>query len=258
MNRYLYFLSLVLLIGCTDTFTKHERKTYHDAVIEEAWYGHCVSPHSTYQLKVITQEEGRIMINCYNRKLWRTVKVGDKVNKGDLITDGSADIDEVFEFGGAERAKDYVIGEIAKIYELQGETVARKHIEIIVKQMFSRRRVESAGDSNLAEGMIVDDMQLQEENDKVKEKGGSPAKALPVVMGITKVSLSRKSFLSAASFQDTTKVLINSAVRGGEDDLVGLMENVIIGRLIPAGSGFMGSAKQRIIEAVQPKEEDMY
>ncbi len=183
------------------------------------------------------------------------VRVGDMVHKGDLLTDGSADIDEVFDFGGAERAKDYVIGEIAKIYELQGETVARKHIEIIVKQMFSRRRVETAGDSNLAEGMIIDDMQLQEENEKAKEKGGSPAKALPVVMGITKVSLSRKSFLSAASFQDTTKVLINSAVRGGEDDLVGLMENVIIGRLIPAGSGFIGSAKNRMIEEVIPKEE---
>lgn len=186
------------------------------------------------------------------------VKVGDQVHKGDLLTDGSADIDEVFDNGGAEKAKDYVIGEIAKIYELQGETVARKHIEIIVRQMFSRRRVENAGDTNLAEGMIVDDTQLSEENEKVKSAGGVVAKANSVVMGITKVSLSRKSFLSAASFQDTTKVLINSAVRGGEDDLVGLMENVIIGRLIPAGSGFVGSPKQRLIESVQPQEEDIY
>jgi DNA-directed RNA polymerase subunit beta' len=186
------------------------------------------------------------------------VRVGDTVHKGDLLTDGSADIDEVFDFGGAERAKDYVIGEIAKIYELQGETVARKHIEIIVKQMFSRRRIEDAGDTNLAEGMIVDELQLREENDKVKKNGGEIAKAVPVVMGITKVSLSRKSFLSAASFQDTTKVLINSAVRGGEDNLVGLMENVIIGRLIPAGSGFIGSVKNRMIEEVRPKEEESY
>ncbi len=194
----------------------------------------------------------------YNIKRVPFVKVGDKVTKGDIITDGSADIDEKFEYAGAEKAKNYVISEVGKIYELQGETVARKHIEIIVKQMFSRRKVTNSGDTNLAEGTIVDDLQLQEENATAKANGGSPAKAEPVVMGITEVSLSRKSFLSAASFQHTTRVLINSAVRGSEDDLVGLMENVIIGRLIPAGSGFAGSPKQRMIEAVQPKEEMGY
>ena len=196
----------------------------------------------------------------YNIKRVPFVKVGDKVNKGDIITDGSADIDEKFEFAGPEKAKNYVISEVGKIYELQGETVARKHIEIIVKQMFSRRRVVSSGDTNLAEGTITDDLQLHEENTLAKANGGSGAKAEPVVMGITEVSLSRKSFLSAASFQHTTRVLINSAVRGSEDDLVGLMENVIIGRLIPAGSGFAGSPKQRMIAEVQPKEgeEDVY
>jgi len=196
----------------------------------------------------------------FNIKRVSFVKVGDQVTKGDIITDGSADIDEKFEYAGAESAKNYVIGEIAKIYELQGETVARKHIEIIVKQMFSRRKVTSTGDTNLAEGTIVDDLQLQEENAIAKANGGEGAKAEPVVMGITEVSLSRKSFLSAASFQHTTRVLINSAVRGSEDDLVGLMENVIIGRLIPAGTGFEGSPKQRMIAEVQPKEgeEDSY
>ncbi|MDO8430586.1 MAG: DNA-directed RNA polymerase subunit beta' [Candidatus Taylorbacteria bacterium] len=192
----------------------------------------------------------------FNIKRVPFIKIGDKVIKGDIITDGSADIDEKFEYAGAEKAKNYVIGEVGKIYELQGETVARKHIEIIVKQMFSRRRVTNSGDTNLAEGTITDDLQLQEENAMAKKNGGSPAKAEPVVMGITEVSLSRKSFLSAASFQHTTRVLINSAVRGSEDDLVGLMENVIIGRLIPAGSGFMGSPKQRMIAEVQPKEEE--
>lgn len=192
----------------------------------------------------------------FHPKRMPLVKVGDKVNKGDIITDGSADIDEKFEYAGPERAKNYVISEVGKIYELQGETVARKHIEIIVKQMFSRRRVTLAGDTNLAEGMIVDDIYLKEENEKAKAAGGSPAKAEAVVMGITEVSLSRKSFLSAASFQHTTRVLINSAVRGSEDDLVGLMENVIIGRLIPAGSGFMGSPKQKMIETVQPEVDE--
>ena len=179
------------------------------------------------------------------------VKVGDKVKKGQLLTDGSADIDEVFEYGGEEMAKDYVISEVSKIYELQGETVARKHIELIVKQMFSRRRISDAGDTNLTEGMVVDEIQLSEENAEVKASGGSPAKAEKMVMGITETSLSRKSFLSAASFQHTTRVLISNSVRGASDDLTGLMENVIIGRLVPAGSGYPGSPKKEMVDALR-------
>ena len=178
------------------------------------------------------------------------VKVGDKVKKGDILTDGSADIDEVFEYGGEERAKDYVIGEVGKIYELQGEPVSRKHIENIEKQMFSRRRVKEAGDTQLTEGMIVDDVYLSEENATVKSEGGAGARAEKMVMGITETSLSRKSFLSAASFQHTTRVLIANAVRGASDDLSGLMENVIIGRLVPAGSGFKGSPKKDMVDAL--------
>jgi DNA-directed RNA polymerase subunit beta' len=178
------------------------------------------------------------------------VKVGDKVKKGQLLTDGSADIGEVFEYGGEERAKDYVITEVGKIYELQGETVSRKHIELIVKQMFSRRRIVEGGETNLTEGMIVDDVQFAEENEEAKKNGGTPATSEKMVMGITETSLSRKSFLSAASFQHTTRVLIANAVRGATDDLSGLMENVIIGRLVPAGSGFVGSPKKAMIDAV--------
>ena len=183
------------------------------------------------------------------------VKVGDRVKKGDLLTDGSADIDEVFEYGGEERAKEYVISEVGKIYELQGETVSRKHIELIVKQMFSRRRITEAGDTNLTEGMVVDEVQLHDENAIAKKAGGSVAKADKIVMGITDTSLSRKSFLSAASFQHTTRVLIANSVRGAEDDLSGLMENVIIGRLVPAGTGFKGSPKKAMVDAIAPKDE---
>jgi len=182
------------------------------------------------------------------------VKAGDRIKKGELLTDGSADIDEVFEFGGEELAKEYVIGEIGKIYELQGETVSRKHIELIVKQMFSRRRITDAGDTQLTEGMVVDDIQLTDENATAKADGGATAKAEKLVMGITETSLSRKSFLSAASFQHTTRVLIANAVRGADDDLTGLMENVIIGRLVPAGTGFEGSPKMEMIETAFPKD----
>jgi len=183
------------------------------------------------------------------------VKVGDKVKKGQLLTDGSADIDEVFEYGGEEQAKDYVISEVGKIYELQGETVSRKHIELIVKQMFSRRRITEAGDTNLTEGMVIDDIQLSEENAEVKANGGAPAKAERLVMGITETSLSRKSFLSAASFQHTTRVLISNSVRGASDNLTGLMENVIIGRLVPAGSGFKGSHKKEMVDALRTGDQ---
>jgi DNA-directed RNA polymerase subunit beta' len=184
-----------------------------------------------------------------------TVRVGDRVTKGQLLTDGSADIDEIFEYGGEEKAKDYVITEVGKIYELQGETVSRKHIELIVKQMFSRRKVTEGGTTNLTDGMIVDDVQLGEENAAAKALGGETAKATKLVMGITETSLSRKSFLSAASFQHTTRVLIANAVRGADDDLTGLMENVIIGRLVPAGTGFAGSPKKAMIDAMTAKRD---
>jgi DNA-directed RNA polymerase subunit beta' len=181
----------------------------------------------------------------YNRM--PLVKVGSIIKKGDMLTDGSADIDELFEFAGQEKTKDYIITEVTKPYELQGETVSRKHIEVIVRQMFSRRKVISGGDTELSTGDIVDLHQLSIENAAAKEKGLEEAKVENVVMGISEVSLSRKSFLSAASFQHTTRVLINAAIRGNEDKLVGLMENVIIGRLIPAGTGFVGGAKEKLI-----------
>jgi DNA-directed RNA polymerase subunit beta' len=186
-----------------------------------------------------------------NYKRMPLVKVGDKVKKGDIITDGSADIDEVFKYGGKELAKDYVIREVSKIYELQGETVSRKHIEIIVKQMFSRKRVKHPGGTTLSEGDVVDQYTLNQENKRALERGGEEAKAESIVMGITDISLSRRSFLSAASFQHTTRILINSAIRGSKDRLNGLMENVIIGRLIPAGTGFKGSQKHQMVETIE-------
>ena len=175
------------------------------------------------------------------------VREGDTVKKGDLITDGSADIDELFKYGGRVRAQEYIINEISHLYELQGEPISRKHIEVVVRQMFSRRKIKSPGDTGFARNETVEQVILADENERVREAGGEEAKAEPAVMGITESSLSRKSFLSAASFQNTTRVLIESAVQGREDKLVGLKENVIIGRLIPAGTGFSGSVKAEMI-----------
>lgn len=185
----------------------------------------------------------------FNRMIF--VKVGDKVKKGDLLTDGSADIDELFRYAGKEKTEKYIIREISKLYELQGESVSRKHIEVIVKQMFSRRRVKDGGDTKFTSGELVEVADFFKENERVEKLGLEPAKSDAVVMGITEVSLSRKSFLSAASFQHTTRVLINAAVRGYTDKLRGLKENVIIGRLIPAGTGFKGSNKNKMIEELE-------
>jgi DNA-directed RNA polymerase subunit beta' len=197
---------------------------------------------------------------CHYKRM-ALVKAGDHVKKGDIITDGSADIDEVFKYAGKDKAKEYVITEVGKIYELQGETVARKHIEIIVKQMFSRFDVVDGGGTDLSKGDVVSESDLVDENAHAVKAGKAPAVVEPTAMGITEVSLSRKSFLAAASFQHTTKILINSAVRGSQDNLVGLMENVIIGRLIPAGTGWKGSPKWDMIEKAKAesslRDDDM-
>jgi DNA-directed RNA polymerase subunit beta' len=179
------------------------------------------------------------------------VSKGDSVTKGQLLTDGSALLPELFKFGGQEITQDYIISEVNKIYELQGVTIARKHIELIVKQMMSRMKITSRGESRFTNGEIVEEWILVEENEKLKEQGKETAKGERLILGITETSLSRKSFLSAASFQNTTRVLINAAVRGSEDNLAGLMENVIIGKLIPAGTGFEGSEKYEMIKDLQ-------
>jgi DNA-directed RNA polymerase subunit beta' len=143
---------------------------------------------------------------------------------------------------------------VNKIYELQGVTIARKHIELIVKQMTSRFRITERGDSRFTTGEVVEEWIMEEENNKLKELGKPIAKGERLILGITETSLSRKSFLSAASFQNTTRVLINAAVKGSHDDLSGLMENVIIGKLIPAGTGFKGSEKHDMIERLQAEQ----
>jgi len=180
-----------------------------------------------------------------------TVAKGDTVKTGKLLTDGSASLPELFKYGGQEVTQDYIISEVNKIYELQGVTIARKHIELIVKQMMSRMKITHSGESRFTVGEVIEEWIIAEENAKLKAEGKELAKADRLILGITETSLSRKSFLSAASFQNTTRVLINAAVKGSHDNLTGLMENVIIGKLIPAGTGFAGSEKFNLIKKIQ-------
>jgi len=182
------------------------------------------------------------------------VKVGSQVKKGDLLTDGSADINEIVKYGGKEIAAEYIVNEINKVYDLQGATISRKHLEIIIRQMFSRKRIKEAGDTTFSPGEIVENIELIEENNRVEKENGKKAEAGTIVLGITEVSLTTKSWLSAASFQNTNRVLINNAVRGGVDTLRGLKENVIIGNLIPAGTGF---GVKRIVETEEEIGEDL-
>lgn len=183
------------------------------------------------------------------------VKAGDQVKAGELISDGSADIMEILKYGNKELVEEYIIREINKVYELQSASISRKHTEIIIRQMFSRRRIKDAGETNFSAGDIVENTALIEENARVAGLNGKEAKAETVVLGITEVSLRTKSWLSAASFQNTNRVLIENAVKGGVDNLRGLKENVIIGRLIPAGTGFTGAGKANSKVASEPKEE---
>jgi DNA-directed RNA polymerase subunit beta' len=166
------------------------------------------------------------------------VKAGDSVKKGQLLTDGSADIGEMFRLGNKELVEEYIIEEINKVYELQSASISRKHTEIIIRQIFSRRKITDAGETNFSIGDIVENTAFIEENTRLAKQVGKEAKAETVVLGITEVSLRTKSWLSAASFQNTNRVLIENAIKGGVDSLRGLKENVIIGRLIPAGTGF--------------------
>jgi len=184
------------------------------------------------------------------------VKVGSKVKKGDLLTDGSADINEIVKYGGKEVAEEYIVDEINKVYDLQSASISRKHIEIIIRQMFSRKRIKDAGDTTFSPGEIVENIELIEENNRIEsENGGRKAEAGTIVLGITEVSLTTKSWLSAASFQNTNRVLINNAIRGGVDNLRGLKENVIIGNLIPAGTGF--GVKRPSVETEEVNEEQV-
>ncbi|MES2135362.1 MAG: DNA-directed RNA polymerase subunit beta' [Patescibacteria group bacterium] len=181
------------------------------------------------------------------------VKAGMHVEKGDTLTDGSIDLDELFKLAGAQKLQDYMIDEVAKIYDLQGAPVSHKHMEVIIRQMFSRVRVTDPGDSSFVKGEAIEMRTAHSANRELEEAGKEVLKYERLVLGITEVSLNRKSFLSAASFQHTTRTLITASLKGTVDLLAGLKENVIVGRLIPAGTGFVGSKKHARVQAFQEK-----
>ena len=181
------------------------------------------------------------------RSAWIYVKVGDRVEKGTQLSEGPLDLRELFKLKGSRAVERYIMNEVQKIYLSEGASINNKHIEIIVKQMFARVKIAEPGDTDFVRGDIIEKSVFLETNRKIKSSGGLPAKAQQILMGITKVALSTESFLSSASFQETARVLINAAVEAKTDRLRGLKENVIIGRLIPAGTGFKARAEGKLV-----------
>ena len=165
------------------------------------------------------------------------VKDGDKISAGKPITEGSINPNEILAINGTEGVYEYLVQEVQKVYRNQGVDINDKHIEVIARQMLKKVRVEDNGDTSMFAGSLVDVHDFEDENEKVVAEGGRPATCKRVLLGITKASLATESFLSAASFQETTRVLTEAAVKGKTDELIGLKENVIIGKLIPAGTG---------------------
>jgi DNA-directed RNA polymerase subunit beta' len=191
------------------------------------------------------------------------VEPGQEVHPGDRLTEGPLDPQKVLELQGTRGVQDYLVREIQSVYKGQGVDINDKHVEVIVRQMLRKRKVRHPGDSRFLPGQIVDKFVFEDENTRVQNINGNQATADWVLLGITEASLATESFLSAASFQKTTRVLTEAAVRGKKDELVGLKENVIIGRLIPAGTGLPAyrslelatpDGKPLIVEA--PKREE--
>jgi DNA-directed RNA polymerase subunit beta' len=174
------------------------------------------------------------------------VQEGDFVQKGDFIMDGNPAPHDILAILGIEKLAEYMIDEVQEVYRLQGVKINDKHIEVIVRQMLQKWEISDSGDTVLLKGETVDKAEFDEANEKAIARGGRPASGAPILLGITKASLQTRSFISAASFQETTRVLTEAAVQGKRDKLVGLKENVIVGRLIPAGTGGAMSRVRRI------------
>jgi DNA-directed RNA polymerase subunit beta' len=177
---------------------------------------------------------------------------GDIVKKGQQLTDGPVVPHEILDVCGPQALQEYLVNEVQEVYRLQGVEINDKHVEIIVRQMLRKVKVTDPGDTTLLWGDQIDRLAFEEENAKVAEKGGKPAEGIPVLLGITKASLETDSFISAASFQDTTRVLTEAATLGKVDVLRGFKENVIMGHLIPAGTGFDQHRSAEILEMGEP------
>ena len=181
---------------------------------------------------------------------------GQVIEAGDELTEGSVNPHDILKIKGVRAVQDYMIQEVQRVYRLQGVDINDKHIEVIVRQMLKKIRIENSGDTDYLPGTLVDVLDFEEINENLIEQGKEPAEGSQVMLGITKASLATNSFLSAASFQETTKVLTDAAIKGKVDPLIGLKENVLIGKLIPAGTGMRRYRETRLNTDVNPVVEE--
>ena len=183
---------------------------------------------------------------------------GQVLEAGDELTEGSVNPHDILKIKGVRAVQDYMIQEVQRVYRLQGVEINDKHIEVIVRQMLQKVRVETNGDSEMLPGVLVDALDFEDTNEKLVEEGKEPAEGKQVLLGITKASLATNSFLSAASFQETTKVLTEAAIKGKVDPLIGMKENVIIGKLIPAGTGMKRYRNIKLDSDINEDDELMF
>src|SRR5262245_31097045 len=206
---------------------------------------------------IVTPEIGEAREYLIPKGKHISVREGDYVKAGEPLMDGSSNPHDILTILGEKALAKYLVDEVQEIYRLQGVRINDKHIEVIVRQMLRRVRIKEVGDTDFLIGDQVEKWRFEEENQRVLAEGGQPAVAEPLLLGITKASLSTDSFISAASFQETTKVLTEAAINGKVDRLAGLKENVIMGRLIPAGTGVAKYNKMDVVtdEPVDAGEE---
>ncbi|MBA4266919.1 MAG: DNA-directed RNA polymerase subunit beta', partial [Comamonadaceae bacterium] len=202
----------------------------------------------------ITDPEGKIWDELIPKEKNILVHEGQVVNKGESVVDGPADPQDILRLLGIEELSRYIVDEVQDVYRLQGVKINDKHIEVIVRQMLRRVIVESVGDSNYIAGEQIERSEILNTNDALRAEGKLPAVYSNVLLGITKASLSTDSFISAASFQETTRVLTEAAIMGKRDELRGLKENVIVGRLIPAGTGMAYHEARKVKEKMDDEE----
>ena len=205
------------------------------------------------EVTITSNDDSKTYVIPFGAKL--KVRDGDMLNAGDQITEGSKNPAEVLAINGPEGVFEYIIAEVQKVYRNQGVDINDKHIEVIARQMLKKIRVEDNGDTDMFAGSLVDMYEFEDKNKVAEEEGLRPATGKRVLLGITKASLATESFLSAASFQETTRVLTEAAIKGKTDELIGLKENVIIGKLIPAGTG-MKRYKQIHINTEEQEETE--
>ncbi|MEG2584140.1 MAG: DNA-directed RNA polymerase subunit beta', partial [Oscillospiraceae bacterium] len=217
---------------------------------------HLTNTNKRREITVTNQENGEA--ETYLIPFGSRIKVreDDKLEAGDPLTEGSLNPHDILDIKGPTAVQNYFIQEVQRVYRLQGVDINDKHIEVIVRQMMHKVKIEDAGDTHVLTGALINIYELEAINNKVVAEGGRPAEYSSVLMGITKAALSTDSFLSAASFQETTRVLTDAAIKGKRDPLLGLKENVIIGKLIPAGTGIAAYNDITVFPTYSQKEEE--